>query len=297
MPSLQSYVFRAITQALSIQMNRRAVSIPQLRALMGMGGNTPRLPRGTTSHTTQADGVPVEWLEPPVTTSPAVMLYLHGGAWTLGWYNSHRWLVAHLGQAAQCRALAVDYRLAPEHPFPAALEDGLTAYRWLLKHGTSPNHLILAGDSAGGNLALAMMLALREAGEPLPAAAVCLSPVTDLAATGESFHTRRDPLLTPGFLLAMIRHYVGQHDVRHPLISPHYGNLAGLPPVLIQVGQDELLLSDATRLADQARAAGVSAHLAVWPHMWHGWHVFVPYLPEAQNAVQAVGQFVRGHVA
>jgi epsilon-lactone hydrolase len=173
----------------------------------------------------------------------------------MGWSNLHRRMVAYICQAAACRALAVDYRLAPEHPFPAALEDCLAAYRWLLKNGTSPQNLVITGDSAGGNLTLTTLLALRDAGDPLPAAAVSISPMTDLVGTGESFRTRHDPTLAVKFALTMARHYAGDHDLRLPLLSPHYGDLRGLPPLLIHVGEDEILLSDATRLTDKARAA------------------------------------------
>jgi acetyl esterase/lipase len=187
----------------------------------------------------------------------------------------------------------VDYRLAPEHPFPAALEDCLAAYRWLLGTGISPLDIVIAGDSAGGNLTLTTLLSLRDAGDPLPAAAVCIAPMTDLEGTGESFRTKDDPALTAEFALKVARHYAGDHDLRLPLLSPYHGDLRGLPPLLIQVGGDEILLSDATRLADDARAAGVEVHLAVWPKMWHVWHVFAPSLPEARRAIDDIGAFIR----
>ncbi len=212
------------------------------------------------------------------------------------WNNIERRMAAHICQAAASRALAVDYRLAPEHPFPAALEDCLTVYHWLLKNGTSPENIVIAGASAGGNLTLAMLLSLRDAGDPLPAAAVCISPVTDLAGTGESFLAKQDPALTAEFVLTMNRHYAGNQDLRSPLLSPHYGNLRGLPPLLIQVGEDEILLSDATRLADNARAAGVDVSLVIWPKMWHVWHLFAPSLPEAQLAINAIGTFIRERI-
>lgn len=292
MPSLQSYAFRALTKIFSARMNSIS-SIPKLRAFVGAGSNKPLLPRGATMQSARADGVSVEWIIPPNALAQPIILYLHGGGWTLGWNNSQRWMVAHICQAAASRALAVDYRLAPEDPFPAALEDCLAAYRWLLKSGTSPRQIVIAGDSAGGNLALATLMALRDAGDPLPAAAVCISPMTDLAGTGESFSTNKDPLLTARFALSMARYYAGNQDPRLPLISPHYGNLGGLPPLLIHVGEDEILLSDAARLTDNARAAGVDVSLVIWPKMWHVWHAFVPYLPEAQQAVNAMGDFIR----
>ena len=295
MPSLRSYVFRVLTKIFSARLNSIS-SIPQLRAFVGTGSNHPVLPRGATLKPEKADGVSVEWIVPPNAAAQPVILYLHGGGWTLGWYNSHRWLVAHICRAAASRALAVDYRLAPENPFPAALEDCLAAYRWLLKSGTPPQQIVIVGDSAGGNLALTTLMALRDAGDLLPAAAVCISPMTDLAGTGESFKTNKDPLLTARFALSMARHYVGNQDPCLPLISPHYGNLSGLPRLLIHVGEDEILLSDAARLTDNARAAGVDVSLVIWPKMWHVWHVFVPYLPEAQQAVNAIGAFIHERI-
>ena len=296
MPSLQSYVFRAGTRIISRRLDP-TLPVPKQRALASATAfpGAP-LPRGVTSQPAQADGVAVEWITPPKVGSPSVMLYLHGGGWVLGWYNSHRWLVAHLCQAAACRALAVDYRLAPEAPFPAALEDCLMAYRWLLKNGTPANQIVIAGDSAGGNLTLTTMMALRDAGEPLPAGAVCISPMIDLACTGESFNTRRDALLTPEQATTWARLYFGEQDPHLPLISPYYGDPSRLPPLLIHAGEDEILLSDAQRLADRASAAGVDARLVIWPGMWHVWHAYTPYLPEARQAVEAIGAFVRTRV-
>jgi acetyl esterase/lipase len=189
--------------------------------------------------------------------------------------------------------LAVDYRLAPEHPFPAALDDCLTAYIWLLTEGTSPREIVIAGDSAGGNLTLATLLALHDAREPLPAAAVCISPVTDFEGTGETFRTNKDPVLTAEFALAVRRHYAGGQDPKVPLLSPLHADLHDLPPLLLHAGGDEILLSDSTRFADKARASGVAVTLSIWPRMWHVWHLFAPFLPEAREAVGAIGAFVR----
>jgi monoterpene epsilon-lactone hydrolase len=194
------------------------------------------------------------------------------------------------------RALAIDYRLAPEHPFPAALEDCYTVYHWLLRNGIAPQNIVIAGDSAGANLTLAALISLRDAGIPLPSAAVCLSPMTDLLATGESFRSKHDPALTKNFALTMARHYASNQDRHLPLLSPYYGDLRELPPLLIQVGEDEILLSDAQRLADKAQHAGVAVTLVIWPNMWHVWHLLVPILPEAQEAVNAIATFIREHI-
>jgi acetyl esterase/lipase len=271
--------------------------VERFRALMERQEPYFKPPRDVEVQPVMAGEVPAEWLIPPEASPRSVILYLHGGGWTLGWTNIHRRMVAQLCRAATCRTLAVDYRLAPEHPFPAALEDCLGAYRWMLKSGSLPRDIVIAGDSAGGNLTLATLLSLRDAGDPLPAAAVCISPATDLEGTGESFWTKKDPAVTPEFVLAMVRHYASGQDLRSPLLSPHYGDLRGLPPLLIHVGEDEMLLSDATRLADKARAAGVDVSLVVWPRMWHVWHLLTPSLPEARQAINAIGAFVRERLA
>jgi acetyl esterase/lipase len=214
----------------------------------------------------------------------------------LGLNNRHRLLAANIGLASRCRILVLDYRLAPEYPFPAALEDCIAAYKWLLEEGIAPHKIIFAGDSSGANLALASLMSIRDAGESLPAACVCMSPVTDLAGTGRTFYSNRDALITPGFILSMARHYAGDQDVRMPLISPHYGDMTNLSPLLIQVGEDEILLGDAERLADNARKAGVEVQLDVWESMWHVWHINLPHLPEANKAVAEIGSFIRAHI-
>ena len=272
-------------------------SIPKLRARMGAISGKSFLPRGVTLSPVKLDGVPAEWIYPPNYSPQSIILYLHGGAWTLGWTNTGRSLLAYISLAAHSRALAVDYRLAPEHPFPAAHTDCFKAYCWLLSNGILPKNIVLAGDSAGGNLVLTTLLALRDAGLPLPGAAVCISAVTDLACTGESFQTKKDPGLPTNFVRTMIQHYIGSQDPLQPLISPLYADLTGFPPLLMQVGEDELLLSDSVRLADKARNAGVDVQLVVWPKMWHVWHTFVPILPEAQKAVNEIGAFILERIA
>lgn len=260
---------------------------------MGTVSGKAYLPRGVTISPIKLDRISAEWIYPANVSPQTIILYLHGGGWTLGWSNTGRRMLAHICQAAHARGVAVNYRLAPENPFPAALSDCFSAYCWLLGNGISPQNMVIAGDSAGANLALSTMLALRDAGVPMPAAAVCISPITDLECTGNSFNTAKDPGLTTGFVRTMIHHYIGDQNPRLPLISPHYADLAGFPPVLIQAGEDELLLSDAQHLATHARDSSVEVKLAVWPKMWHVWHTFVPILPEAKQAIQEIGEFIR----
>ena len=267
-------------------------SIPSLRAFSEKISRSQQLPKETIIERQTLDGIPVEWIIPPGPVLKSVILYLHGGAWVLGWYDSHRVLAANIGQASRSRVVAVDYRLAPEHPFPASLDDCLTSYRRLINDGIDPGHIVIAGDSAGANLTVALLCTLRDADEPLPAAAVCISPMTDLALTGRNYHTQKDALLTVEFARSMSSHYVGSQDVFNPLISPQYGDLKGLPPLLIHAGEDEILKIDAERLADKARHAGVDVILTVWPKMWHVWHILAPYLPEAIQAINEIGSFV-----
>jgi acetyl esterase/lipase len=292
MPSLQSRIIRIILNVRKRFINWEA-PVGDFRAMVNRSARFVKLPRDVAITTTAAAGVACEWLIPPAASPRSTILYLHGGGWTLGWTDLHRRMVGHLSRAAGCRALAVDYRLAPEYPFPAALDDCLTAYHWLLKEGTSPADIVIAGDSAGGNLTLSTLLSLRDGREPLPAAAVCISPMTDFEGSGETFRTNKDPVVTAEFALAMCHYYADGNDLRSPLLSPLYGDLHGLPPLLLHAGGDEILLSDATRLADKARASGVAVRLSIWPGMWHVWHLLAPALPEASQAIEAIGVFVR----
>jgi epsilon-lactone hydrolase len=242
--------------------------------------------------------VPAEWVVAAGADSDRVLLYLHGGAYQIGSPATHRHMVALLSGAAGARVLSVDYRLAPEHPFPAALDDAVTAYRWLLATGTDRGVLALAGDSAGGGLALATLVALRDAGEAMPAAAVVLSPWTDLALTGESLRTRADAdvLIKPGGMAETAEAYLAGQDPRHPYASPLYADLHGLPPLLIHVGDAEVILDDSTRLAARARDHGVDVTLEVWDEMPHVWHAFAGLLPEADQAIERIGGWLSGRI-
>jgi acetyl esterase/lipase len=274
----------------------RDVPIETLRAMQQWSDRLIRLPRGVEIKPASTPDAAADWIIPARSVSEAVILYLHGGGWTLPLHNLERRMLARICRATTVPALAVDYALAPERPFPAALDDCVGAYRWLLKKGTAPQNVLVVGTSAGANLALATLMSLRDAGDPLPAALILISPMIDLAGAGESFAIDKDPAVAAGFALSMARHYIGNHDPRSPLLSPCYGDMRGLPPLLIHVGGDEIVLSDATHLRDLAGGGGVEVTLAIWPRMWHGWHIFVPYLPEAREAVDGIGTFVRKHL-
>jgi len=243
-----------------------------------------------------ADGIPAEWVTAPGALQERTIYYLHGGGYATGSINSHREMVSRLSRAARARVLLIDYRLAPENPFPAAVQDATAVYRWLLSTGVNPEGIVIAGESAGGGLTMATLVALRDAGDPLPAAAVCLSPWVDMEAVGESMTTKAqiDPLVSREGLLIYAKPYLGDADPRTPLAAPLYAELHGLPPLFIQVGTAEVLLDDATRLAEQAKSAGVNVTLEQWEEMIHMWH-FYPMVPEGQQAIEQISEFIRKH--
>lgn len=243
-------------------------------------------------------GVRCLCLRPPVVVQDRAVVYFHGGGYVSGSTGTHAELTAKLALAARSRVYLVGYRLAPEEPFPAALEDALAVLRGLDELAAPPQRVAVAGDSAGGGLALAAMISLREAGEQLPRAAACFSPWVDLEATGESVRTRaeQDKILKGHMLRTIAELYLDGTDPRHPLASPLYGDLTGLPPLLIQVGTAEVLLDDARRLAQRAREQGVAVELQVEEHLIHVWHLFSSLLPEGQQSICEAGAFLRRHL-
>ncbi len=247
----------------------------------------------------QVAGVPCEWTSVPGVRDDQVLLYLHGGGYAIGSVSTHRGLVTNLSRAGGLRCLSVDYRLAPEHPHPAAVDDATAAYRFLLEQGHAPERLAIAGDSAGGGLTAATLLALRDAGDPLPGAAVLISPWTDMEATGDSMHTNAevDPMVERDGLERMAQAYLAGQDPRAPLASPLHARLDGLPPLLIQVGTAETLLDDSTRFAERAKSAGVEVTLEEWEDMIHVFQAFSPLLPEADRAIERIGGWLRERLA
>lgn len=251
-----------------------------------------------TTEDEMAGSVPVRWLRAPEARDEQVLIYLHGGGFKMGSLASHHDLMVRLSGAAGCAVLGVDYRMLPEFGFPAPLDDALTVYRWLLDRGLSPDQLAIAGDSAGGGLALSTLLAAKQAGHPLPAAAVLLSAWTDLTASSASYETRAaaDPIHQKPMILALAAQYLGEGgDPQDPLASPLFGDLSGLPPLLIQVGDRETGLDDSVRLAEQARAAGVAVELDVAEGMIHVYQQFAATLPQARQAIASIGRFLTHH--
>ena len=242
-----------------------------------------------------ADGVPAELVSTGETSSGRAILYLHGGGYVIGSAATHRELARRLSVAADADVLTIDYRLAPENPFPAAVEDAVSAYRWLIGQGCEPANIAIAGDSAGGGLTVAALVSLRDQGLPLPACGVCLSPWVDMEGIGDSMTSRAalDPMVQREGLVAMADTYLRGADPRTPLAAPMYADLSGLPPLLIQVGESETLYDDATRLSSRAEAAGVETCFESWEEMIHVWHLFAPMLDEGQRAIERIGEFVR----
>jgi epsilon-lactone hydrolase len=257
------------------------------------------LPPDTRVEQVMAGGRPAEWLTPAGSRQDAALLYLHGGGYVIGSPRSHRHLGEAIARAAGIGCLLPDYGLAPEHPFPAAVDDAVAAYRWLVEEKRmAADRIAIGGDSAGGGLTVAALVAIRDKGLPLPGAGICISPWSDLTCSAPSYQTKAatDLLVTHASIIVMARDYLGATDPRTPLASPLFADLRGLPPLLIHVGSEEVLLDDATRLAERARAAGVPVTVEVWEQMIHVWHWFLPWLDEAQSAVDKIGGFLRAQL-
>jgi acetyl esterase/lipase len=251
-----------------------------------------RLPKQVRCKAISDLGVPSEWIVSP-DSGTGIILYLHGGAYALGSIHSHREMIARLVLTTNCKALAINYRLAPENPFPAAFEDVIMAYEGVLSGGVAPSQICIAGDSAGGGLAIATLFALREQGIPLPAGVFCFSPWLDLTLSGDSVlkNMNHDPILSATILQKYVNYYIGNHNATDPLISPLFGDLRGLPPIHIQSGRNEILLDDSVRFYEKARQTGVDVTLKIWDDMFHVFQLF-SFLPETQESTKQVSAFI-----
>lgn len=296
MPSWQSdvlrffqYIFRAFSGKFV------GLDVAQERRNMAVAEKMVKPSTSVQYATVTANGIPAEWITPIGLSTERAVLYVHGGAFYSGSLIGARLVAAEVALASNARVLTIDYRLTPEYSFPAQLDDTRAAYGWLLASGVPPETIVLVGDSAGGTLVLALLVQLRDQGRPLPRGAVCLSPTTDLTLSGDTWtlNAQSDLLLDPEKIRAAINLYLHGADPRTPLASPLYADLSGLPPLLILVGSDERLLSDATRLAAKAQAAGVAVTLEVWDRMQHGWHILADFLPEGRRAIARIGEFIQ----
>lgn len=293
MASWQAYL---LTEFLKFQVKRKLRGdVDVLKARATLGTSAPKVPAGMTASPGVVGGIAGEWMRPAAGSGPT-LLYLHGGGYFACSPVSHRPITTAFASRGMT-VFSPDYRLAPEHPFPAAIDDAVAAYRGLVAMGIDPAQLVVAGDSAGGGLALAMLLSLRDAGEVLPAAVMLMSPWTDLAATGASVqrNIRREAMFPAEAMARAAEPYLGGTDPRNPLASPLYASLHGLPPMLIHVGSYEVLLDDSTRLAERTRAAGGSVRLRSWPVVPHVWQMF-PFLPETRQSLDEAADFLRAAV-
>jgi monoterpene epsilon-lactone hydrolase len=239
-------------------------------------------------------GIPAHLLTAAGVDRDRILLFLHGGGYVYGSLLSHGGMAAEISRASKCPALQLQYRLAPEHPFPAAVEDACCAYEWLLDQGFHPHKIAFVGDSAGGGLVIAALLALKANARPLPGAAVCISPWVDLEATGESYHTRQslDPMIQRDLCDFLAGLYLNAQDPKTPTASPIHADLEGMPPLLIQVGEREVLFSEAERLAANAESCGVDVRFEEWCGMIHVWHLFYPILSAGREAIAGAGAFI-----
>jgi acetyl esterase/lipase len=269
------------------------------RARMDMLAAFFPLPEGFEVAPAALGGIKGEWVRPRRARNDAAILYLHGGGYVVGSPTSHRHLVGAIAEAASMAGFTPDYRMAPEHPFPAAVDDAVAVYKGLLDSGLPPAKLAIAGDSAGGGLTIATLVAARDKGLPMPACAVAISPWADLSPRDEAYRSRRarDPMIAKDGLDAMAALYLGGADAKTPLASPLFADLKGLPPLLIQVGTEEALYEDATGLKARAEEAGVDVSAESWGGMIHVWHAFHPILSEARDAIARIGSFVKTHIA
>ena len=294
MSSLRARLIRSLTSRYIRKIDLKSADVRKMRRRLDQIGGLGRVGKKVAVQEDQLCGLNVEWYRPENARSGKILLYLHGGAFVLGSCASHRKLVTQIARAGRIDAVLPEYRLAPEHPYPAGLQDCVGVYRALLEYGYNPKNIAIAGDSAGGGLTMSLMLELRHTGVPLPGAAVLLSPFLDLTASGESVTTRIDqePWFNPDDIHTVIQYYCPDENLEDPLLSPVFANVAGLPPTLVQVGDDEILLSDSTRIAENMQAAGVDVELQVFPEMWHVFQLFVGKMPESRAAVDKIGAFL-----
>lgn len=278
--------------------HRGDIPLSERRVVMDQNTKVFPVPAGIAMEHADLGGLKAEWMladgASSALSSAPVLLYFHGGGYVIGSALSHRHITGELARLTRGRVLSVEYALAPEQPFPAAVSDGVKAYRWLLDRGHAPAAIAIGGDSAGGGLTAATLIAARDQGLPMPAGAVLLSPWTDLTCDTETYRTREasDPMIAPDGIREMANLYLAGADPRNPLASPNFADLSGLPPLLIHVGSEEVLLQDARGLAERARAAGVDARLEVWDRMFHVWHAFYQMLEEGEAALRKVAAFL-----
>jgi len=289
--------FESLVQALRENPVIRGSDLLEMRANMAAAVSQLPLPEGARCEPVDAGGVASEWVVTPEAREDRVLIHFHGGAYAMGSLASHRGLATNLSRASRSRVLLVDYRLAPEHPHPAAVEDAVAAWRFVLASGVAPERVALSGDSAGGGLVAAALVELRDGGGALPAAGICISPWLDLTCSGQSYVERaaEDVMVTRELLEMATAAYCKGSDPKAPTASPLFADLSGLPPLLVQVGTAEVLLDDARSFAVHAEAAGVDVSLEVAEGMVHVWHTFADVVPEGREAIERIAAFLEPH--
>jgi epsilon-lactone hydrolase len=272
-------------------------TIPELREDFARFTAQLPVPEGARFAGEDLGGLPATWVHGPGAQDKYTLLYFHGGGYVIGSARTHAPLVARLSEASGARCLVPDYRLAPEHPFPAAVEDAVAAYRWLLGHGVDHKRIAVAGDSAGGGLVVAALVAARDANLPMPAAALAISPWADLTCDAPTMRTKAgaDPVITKAGALLFAHIYLNGADMKEPLASPLYADLSELPPTMVQAGEKEVLLDDAARLARRLRGDGVDVRFEQWDGMVHVWHLFAHRLEEGRQALKGAAAFLTSH--
>lgn len=298
MPSIRSRMLKILLK----HAIRKTSDVPFSASRADMDRQVKRFQtaRGVSRRVVKVGSRDAEWFIPERAVADAAILYLHGGAYVSGSLRSHSALASHIARASQVRVLLLDYRLAPEHQFPAAQDDAIDAFMWIQSElGVQSNRIVIAGDSAGGGLSLAAALRLRDRGHSLPRALVVLSPWTDLTCSGESFEAlaHKDPFFpTTDRLQQAALEYAGPTPLSHSEVSPRFADLRGLPDIYIQVGSDEALLSDSVDFAREALDAGVRVRVEEWPGMWHVWQLFCEWMPESRDAIARIGSFINSAV-
>jgi len=296
-PSFRSRFCRFLTKYVSSRKFNSQRTIEEMRNTMDVLAKLTGFPSNARVNKINIKDMPAEWIYRDDAPENRAVLYLHGGGYCLCSSDTHRELAAHISIESNTRVVFPDYRLAPESPYPAALEDSVMAYEWLLEKGFSPENIALAGDSAGGGLSIATAVLLREKGIPSPSSITCISPWVDLEMRGDSIriNSGTDPMLNLPLLELMASNYTGKDSPRNPFISPIYADLKGLPPLLIHSGSDEILLDDSKRLAEKAGDFEIDVTLKIYEKMWHVWHLFMRVMPESKIAIRETGLFIKQH--
>lgn len=297
--SIQSAVFKVGLRFIKSRMFSNTDHVALRQKVNSAASRVPNPPEYIDIREESINGLSCLWVKALGSEPGKIILYLHGGGYIFcSIHTTHKDLLWRLSHASKCRVLAIDYRLAPEHPYPAAIEDAYATYEWLLRQGYHPKNIAIAGDSAGGGLTYGTTLKIRDMGLPLPACTVTMSPWTDLAVTGESVITnlKRDVLIPGEGLSTGAEYYLNGADPRTPYASPLYGDHRGMPPTLIQVSADEVLLDDSRRLAAKYKACGIAVDLEIWPGQPHVWQSLALIIPEGRAAIKKIGEYLRKHL-